>query len=185
MEGMTALVMQLTMMFMAAGPERALPRLSVGDSLPALSGQFLSGKAAELPKAASGRVALLALGFSYDSRIEVEAWTKRFRAQFGADPRVTFYEVPMIGGMARLGRWFIDSGMRRGTPQADYEHVITVYGGVDAWKERVGYKDSKAAYLILLDQTGKAVWFSSGAVEDKAYTALSAETNRLLSGSDR
>ena len=55
----------------------------------------------------------------------------------------------MIGGMARMGKWFIDSGMRRGTPKADQENVITVYGGTDAWKQRVGFGDPKAAYLIL------------------------------------
>ena len=42
---------------------------------------------------------------------------KRFRQEFEKNPKVTFYEIPMIGGMARLGKWFIDSGMRRGTPQ--------------------------------------------------------------------
>ena len=80
------------------------------------------------------------LGFTYDSRFPVEAWAKRFRQDFGAEPGVTFFEIPMIGGMARMGKWFIDSGMRRGTPKADHENVITVYGGTDAWKQRVGFK---------------------------------------------
>ena len=44
---------------------------------------------------------------------------------------MTFFEIPMIGGLARMGKWFIDSGMRRGTPKADHENVITVYGGTD------------------------------------------------------
>ncbi len=90
--------------------------LSVGSPLPGLQGEFLTGRAAVLPQAASGRVALLLLGFTYDSRFAVEAWAKEFRKQFGLDPRVTFYEIPMIGGLARLGKWFIDGGMRRGTP---------------------------------------------------------------------
>jgi len=81
-----------------------------------------------LPQAAEGRVTLLLLGFTYKSRFAVEAWASRFRAQFQSDPGMTFYEIPMIGGLARLAKWFIDTGMRRGTPEADYEHVITVYG---------------------------------------------------------
>ena len=93
------------------------------------------------PQAASGRVALLMLGFTYDSRFQVEAWAKRFRQDFGTEPSVTFFEIPMIGGLARMGKWFIDSGMRRGTPKADHENVITVYGGTDAWKQRVGFRD--------------------------------------------
>ena len=90
--------------------------MMVGDPLPTLRGEFLTGRTAVLPQAAAGRVALLLLGFSYDSRFAVEAWAGKFREQFHRDPRVTFYEIPMIGGLAWMGKWFIESGMRRGTP---------------------------------------------------------------------
>jgi hypothetical protein len=156
--------------------------VAVGDRLPALRGEFLTGRAAVLPEAASGRVALLLLGFSYDSRFAVEAWTKKFRGQFEADPRVTFYEVPMIGGLARLGKWFIDSGMRRGTPKEDQEHVITVYGGTDPWKQRVGFRDPAAAYLILIDQRGSIAWRHAGNLDEQAFQALSERVSGLLSG---
>jgi len=73
----------------------------------------------------------------------------------------------MIGGMARLGKWFIDSGMRRGTPPADYEHVITVYRGTDAWKQRVGVDERDTAYLILLDRTGKVAWRHAGGLDGR------------------
>jgi hypothetical protein len=140
----------------------------------------LTGRTADLPQAASGRVALLLLGFTYDSRFAVEAWGKRFREQFEADPRVTFYEIPMIGGMARLAKWFIDSGMRRGTPTADQENVITVYGGTDAWKQRVAFRDPNAAYPILIDQKGKVAWRYAGGFSEEPYRALSSEVSRLL-----
>jgi hypothetical protein len=166
----------LPMAVYAAGSVR---ELGVGDSLPILRGQFLSGRPAVLPEAASGKIALLLLGFTYDSRFQVEAWGKQFRAQFGTDPRVTFYEVPMIGGLARMGKWFIDSGMRKGTPKSDYEHVITVYGGTDAWKQRVGFKDPNAAYLILLDPSGKVVWRHAGELDNQAYDALATEIAKL------
>jgi hypothetical protein len=60
--------------------------LSPGEPMPALKGEFLTGRQAVLPGAASGRVALLALGFSYDSRFAVEAWIGRFRKDFGDNP---------------------------------------------------------------------------------------------------
>ena len=112
--------------------------LSPGEPMPVLKGEFLTGRPAVLPDAASGRVALLALGFTYDSRFAVEAWVGRFRKDFGDKPEVTFYEVPMIGGMARLGKWFIDSGMRKGTPKKDHENVITVYGGTGSMEAALG-----------------------------------------------
>ncbi len=179
---MTAWFLGLAMLPLTVYAAASVAEMAVGDPLPVLRGDFLTGRTAVLPQAASGRVALLLLGFTYDSRFAVEAWAKKFREQFGADPRVTFYEIPMIGGLARLGKWFIDSGMRRGAPKADYEHVITVYGGTDPWKQRVGFRDPGAAYLILLDASGKVARRHSGGLDEQAYHALSSEVSRLLAG---
>ena len=44
---------------------RAQEPLQVGDPLPALKGQLLTGRDAALPQAASGKVALVAIGFTY------------------------------------------------------------------------------------------------------------------------
>jgi hypothetical protein len=154
--------------------------LSPGEPMPVLKGEFLTGRPAVLPDAASGRVALLALGFSYDSRFAVEAWVGRFRKDSGDNPRVTFYEVPMLGGMARLGKWFIDSGMRKGTPKKDQENVITVYGGTDLWKQRLGFQSPDAAYLLLVDQRGVVRWRHQGEFDEKAYADMAAEVAALL-----
>jgi hypothetical protein len=154
--------------------------LSPGEPMPVLKGEFLTGRPAVLPDVASGRVALLALGFTYDSRFAVEAWVGRFRKDFGDKPEVTFYEVPMIGGMARLGKWFIDSGMRKGTPKKDHENVITVYGGTDSWKQRLGFQSPNAAYLLLVDQRGVVRWRHQGEFDEKAYGDMSIELAALL-----
>jgi len=154
--------------------------LTTGKQMPQLKGEFLTGRQAQLPDAASGRVALLALGFTYNSRFPVEAWIGRFRKDFGNDPQVTFYEIPMIGGMTHMGKWFIDSGMRKGTPRSDQENVITVYGGTDSWKQRVDYALPDAAYLVLLDKHGAVRWRNSGAFEEKAYKDLYVQVSALL-----
>ncbi len=154
--------------------------IRIGERLPELRGEFLTGRKVVLPQAAGGRVTLLLLGFTYKSRFAVEAWGKRFRAQFQSDRRVTFYEIPMIGGAARLGKWFIDSGMRRGTPKEDYEHVITVYRNTGSWKQHVSYVDPDAAYLILLDRTGKVAWRYQGAFQEGAFQALIRKVSQLV-----
>ena len=148
--------------------------------MPVLKGEFLTGRPAVLPDAASGRVALLALGFTYDSRFAVEAWVGRFRKDFGDKPEVTFYEVPMIGGMARLGKWFIDCGMRKGTPKKDQENVITVYGGTDSWKQRLAFQSPDAAYLLIVDQRGVVRWRHSGPFDQRAYDQMASQVADLL-----
>ena len=57
-------------------------RLRVGQQMPPLEGDFLTKEKARLPDAAAGKVALVALGFTYDSRFPVEEWSKRFRETF-------------------------------------------------------------------------------------------------------
>lgn len=172
-------MIMVSMTLSAASPA---PELALGDQLPLLQGEYLNGQRATLPKDSSGRTALLMLGFTYQSRFAVEAWAKRFRQDFEKQPKVTFFEIPMIGGLARMGKWFIDGGMRRGTPKTDYGNVITVYGGTDAWKQRVGFKDPNAAYLILLDRGGKVIGRYAGAFAEDPYKALSSNVSSLLAG---
>ena len=168
----------LPLVALAAEP---VSEIKTGERLPKLSGEFLTGQAAVLPQAAAGRVALLLLGFTYKSRFSVEPWAQRFRAQFRSDPRVTFYEVPMIGGWGRLAKWWIDGGMRRGTPKEDYEHVITVYRDTSSWKQLVRFGEPDAAYLILLDRTSKVAWLYRGAFDDTAFQALCSKVSELAS----
>ena len=62
----------MSVVMAAASP---VARLAEGKTLPRLGGEFLTGRPVALPEAASGRVALLALGFTYDARYPVEAWS--------------------------------------------------------------------------------------------------------------
>jgi hypothetical protein len=154
--------------------------IRVGERLPELRGEFLTGKEAVLPEAAEGRVALLLLGFTYKSRFPVEEWAEKFRRRFQSDSGVTFYETPMMGGAARLGKWFIDSGMRRGTPKEAHEHVITVYRDAGVWRQRVALKNEETACLILLDQRGDVAWRYEGAFDDTAFLQLTLKVSQLL-----
>jgi hypothetical protein len=160
----------------------AEPKLVSGTTMPELKGEYLTGEKAVMPAAAHGKIALFALGFSYESRYPVEDWTNEFRKHYGSNPATVFYEVPMIGGFGRLGRWFIDSGMRRATPQNLHRNVITVYGGTGPWKERLSVGDEKAAYLILLDRNGVVRWHHSGKFDESAFAALKSAVDQLLDG---
>ena len=172
----------LRILFVILMASSSMSILSVGQPMPPLKGEFLTGRQAVLPDVASNRVALVALGFTYESRYAVEAWTGQFRKDFGDSQQVTFYEVPMIGGMARMGKWFIDNGMRKGTPRSDQENVVTVYGDTNPWKQRMGYHAPDAAYLVLLDKHGTVRWRHGGAFDEGAYKDLSHHVSALLSG---
>lgn len=163
----------------------ALSALNPGVMMPPVKGETLSGHDAVLPDVAAGKIALIAMGFSYDSRFSVEAWTGRFRKEYGKNAAVTFYEVPMIDGVARLGKWFIQSGMRRGTARDDRENVVTVFGDGEAWKRRLSFTSADGAYLILIDRSGVVRWRYNGAMDESAYGELTRQMQELLSGSGK
>ncbi|MGE5200054.1 MAG: hypothetical protein ACM3H9_10465, partial [Rhodospirillaceae bacterium] len=100
----------------------------------------------------------------------------------GPNDTVTYFQVPVIGGMGRMAKWFIDSGMRKGTPKELHENVITVYGGADRWKKAMRFSKAgeDAAYLALLGPDGRVRWMHSGAATDEALAAL----RTALAGSD-
>jgi hypothetical protein len=159
-----------------AGDLPSLKPLAIGDAFPRLEAEFLTGRKAVLPDAAAGKVALVMMGFTYDSRHAVEKWAARFHDEFGANKTLTFFEVPVIGGMGRMAKWFIDSGMRRGTPKDMQENVITVYGSGDRWKTTMGFTKAQEhdAYLALLGPDGRVRWLHRGPFSEDAVVALKA-----------
>lgn len=154
--------------------------LTVGTPMPQIEGESLSGHKAVLPDAAKGKVTLVAMGFSYEARRPVEAWTRRFRSEFGMNSQAAFFEVPVISGLARLAKLFIESGMRRGTAKTDHDKVITVFGGGAGWKERLGVENSDTAYLLLLDRDGRIRWRHTGAFEENVWPQLKEATETAL-----
>ena len=162
----------------AADQSKTAAPLAVGDVFPRLEAEFLTGRKAVLPDAAAGKTALVMMGFTYDSRFDVEKWAEHLRREFAAHDAFAFYEVPVIGGMGRLAKWFIDSGMRKGTPKELHENVITVYGGVDRWKKAMGFSKTleDAAYLALLGPDGRVRWLHTGGFSEDALAALKAAT---------
>lgn len=139
-------------------------RLKVGDPFPTLEGEYLTGRKATLPLDSKGKTALVLMGFTYQSRFMVEAWSDPVRQAFAKRPGSTWFEVPVLGGMARMGRWFIDRGMRNGTPKELHENVITVWGNVDEWKTRMGFIEAAEddAYLALIGPDGRVRWLHHG-----------------------
>lgn len=151
--------------------------LEVGQKMPELRGEYLTGREAKLP--AAGRVALYALGFSYDARGPVEAWVGRFEKDF-ASKGVDCYEVPVIGGLGMMAKPFINRGMRNGTPVAKHEKVLTVYGGAGALRKAYGVKQDAHAVIVLTDAQGVVRWRYEGVFDEGQYGSLKSAAEALL-----
>lgn len=154
--------------------------LAPGTLLPALRGRDLTGHGVTFPNATRGSISLLVLGFTYESRHAVDAWVDRHRADFAGERRVRSYRVPMIGGLGKVARGFIDGGMRKGTPRELHGRVVTVYDDVSTWKKRLAYPGGDAAELILLDRQGRVAYRYAGMFDKASADSLASATRRLL-----
>ena len=178
MSSLAAVLLASTLSSAAAGAGEVSP-IALGDTLPALRGELLSGRKTTLPDSTLGSVTLLMLGFTYESRHDVEVWAGRFRREFGSDTGLAYFEVPVIGGAGRLARPFIDRGMRRGTPRELHDHVITLYRNAGDWKRRVGFSEPDVAYLLLLDRAGRLAFRARGPFDEDGYRALAGKVLQL------
>ncbi|MDH4063631.1 MAG: hypothetical protein OEW19_04470 [Acidobacteriota bacterium] len=172
-------VLPLLVLF-AAALSAAEPRLEPGSPLPTLTGTDLAGRQVVLPEAARGRLAVLLFGFSYASRKPVEAWAEHIRRRWGSDARVSWYQLPMIGGFGRLAKPFITGGMRRETPPEYHGNAVVVFGGVGGWKQRLAVQDDKTAHLVVLDRGGIVRWQHAGAVDEPHAALLDDQLDRLM-----
>ena len=146
---------------------------------PQLRASNLENREFDLPKDFAGERNLLLIAFQREQQQELDTWLREMRRFQEADPGFQYYELPTIERLNALARWFIDSGMRRGTPKADYDHVITVYADTKAWKEGVRYTDPDAAYLILLDRESKVDWHYRGTFDETLFQALCSRVSDL------
>ena len=126
-------------------------------------------------------MAIVALGFTYDARFAVEAWEKWFEQALGPTSGVSFYQVPMMGRAARMGRFFIDRGMRKNTPKEAHDHVLTVYADTGPWKAHAGFEDAreKDAYLLLLGPDGVVRWQYTGQFDERPAADLKAAVQAI------
>lgn len=169
----------IALLFAIASVAAEVSRLRIGDRLPDLSGETLNGQAVTLPALAAGAPALLLMGFTYDARTPVEQWSAWCRKTLG--PGTVCYEMPMLGGMARLASPFIKSGMRKSTPEALRDHVVTVTSKTGDWKDRVGYTSAieDDAFLVLIDRGGIVRWVAHGDATPERTAALQRELAAL------
>ena len=155
-------------------------KTKVGQRFPSIEGRKLTGEPIKLPDDLAGKVALLALGFTYDSRYDVESWTEAFRHRFAGRPDVTWLQMPMVGGAARLAEPMIDTGMRQATPLETREHVVTVYGDMGPVREALGAVGTSDTWIYLLDQDGRIIFQLGGGLNRAQFEELASAAGRAL-----
>lgn len=154
-------------------PMQALAnRLLVGTTMPPVSGTTLDGRRVAIPADTLGKVTLLAMGFSYDSRFEVEEWLRAFQERFGQDPVAQFYEMAMIDGSFRLFGAAIQEGMRRASPAETHNRVVTVYAPQRQLRQTLRAPTTSDTWVYLLDTEGQVLFQCGGPFDAERFQEL-------------
>ena len=157
-----------------------LPAAGVGDRLPKLKGTTLNGREVTMPGDSKIAVYLLSFGFSRNSDKAMTAWDKRIAPVYSSEPRVAYYELPVLQGVPGFVKPMILHGMRRTIPKPEQSRFAPVYEGEAVLKNLVGFQEPEAAYLVVATSDGKVAWTSHAAASDAGFAELRKAVSDLL-----
>ncbi|MNK51587.1 hypothetical protein D3C87_704990 [compost metagenome] len=103
-----------------------------------------------------GQIVVYLIGFSHDSRAEVETWAKVLPELLKqAKPEARVIQMPVLSGAGVWARPFIESGLTKNTPKADRSNVMTSTDR-DMLVKGLDLKDpDREAVLALVDAEGE------------------------------
>lgn len=128
-----------------------------GEVFPTVQGTSLDGRDVTLPGVGAGEPLLLLVGYEQEAQFDLDRWLLGLDQ---AGVAVRTLEVPTIPGLVpRMISGMIDGGMRRGIPREDWGGVVTVYGDAGAIARFTGNQDGLTGRVLLLDGTGRVVFF--------------------------
>lgn len=147
-----------------------------GQQFPSVVGQSLEKEKVSIPNDFQEEFTLLLVGYKQDSQFDIDRWL------IGLDmtkTKVAVYEIPTIQGMfPRMFSTMIDNGMRKGIPKAMWRSVITVYKQGDLIQSFTGNEKPNNARVLLLNSTGKILYFYDEGFSVDALNSLRDELSQ-------
>ena len=133
----------------------------LGERFPTVAGEGLDGEKLVLPLE---EPSVLLVGYVQDAQFDADRW---LIGLLQAMPPVRILEVPTIAGLfPRMIAGRIDSGMRNGIPNEDWESVVTVYGDHAGQIVELTGNEGRNIRVLLLDAEGHVRWF-----HDRGFSA--------------
>jgi hypothetical protein len=152
-------------------------------TIPPINSKTLNDTQIALPNSGGSQPLILVVGFSHKSSESCGPWGKRLAADFHANPKIAYYQIPVLQDAPSFVRGFILRGMRKDVPAAEQSHYIPVYDHEADWKKLVGFSGPDEAYVIVADPQGHVVWQTHGAMNDTSYGKMKAAVDKVLASS--
>jgi hypothetical protein len=150
-----------------------------GGRIPEVHATSFSNEAVNLPEGLKGKVGVLVLGFSRDSREADSAWGKRLAADYRESPTVAYYEMPVLAAVPRMIRGMIVKSMKSSVPASEQSRFVVIVENEAAWKTVTHYGRPDDPYVLVVDSQGSVVWQTQGASTNAAYAELKQHVEAL------
>ncbi|MGI4827063.1 MAG: hypothetical protein ACRYFU_02585 [Janthinobacterium lividum] len=153
--------------------------------IPPTQATALDGHTVALPGQLPGRATVLILGFGRHSKDATTAWEKPVRMQLAHPPVISFFDMAMISEVPSFARGFVLRAIRKDVPDVLKPNFLPLTENEDAWKRVAGYAADQpdAAYVLLVDATGKVRWSTHEAFTPAGFTQLTQAAQQVASPS--
>src|ERR1700747_2830693 len=151
----------------------------LAQSIPPIKAKALDESEVVLPKPGGQQFLILVLGFSPQRRENCSPRDKALFADYGSDPHVTYYQLPILAGAPSFVRPMILHGMRKDVPAAQLSHFVPIYDHEADWKKLVNFSGADDVYILVSSPDGHVLWQTHGLLSDSAYAELQAAVTKL------
>jgi len=148
-------------------------------TIPASHGTTLTGAEVVLPGAVKGKVGVLVVGFTKDSKAPVQAWGKRLAADYPDGSGVVYYDLPVLASVPALLRVTIEEGMKMSLSAAERAHFVPLTENEAGWLAATHYVQGDDAYVLLIGGDGIVRWKTRGAVTGANYAELKGKIGEM------
>jgi hypothetical protein len=157
----------------AAGAQSTVVRI------PEVHATSFADEPVNLPAGLKGKVGVLVVGFSKNSREADSAWGKRLAVDYRESPMVVYYEMPVLAAAPRMLRGMIVKSMKSSVPPSEQARFVVILENEAAWKTVTHFERPDDAYVLVVDSQGSVVWQTQGSPTDAAYAALKQHVETL------
>ena|SRR5690554_4761673 len=144
-----------------------------GQVFPQIETETVSGKLVKLPGEFSGTYSLIGIGTSKRAEEDLRTWQRpmynKFIAKTGLMDQMYNVQIgflPLFTGAARMAKDKVVKRLKENNEKLVMDHVYVYSGSRDPFRS-VGIEDKSEPYFLLLDATGKIVWYTSGKFRQK------------------
>jgi hypothetical protein len=141
-------------------------------AIPATRATTLTGALVVLPDAVKGKVGVLVVGFTKDSKGPIQAWGRRLATDYPDESGVVYYELPVLASAPPLVRVTIEEQMKLSLSATEREHFLPITQNEAGWLAAAHYVKGDDAYVLLIGGDGVVRWQTQGPVTDASYAQL-------------